>query len=244
MPLSDELFARKLARGGRGYVPVAGSFPVFVDFTVMAPENPLSVSGTWTNNSQGTGGNGVMGTLSSLRVALATDGSTMIAQNRATGTSGFEDSFAFVPGLGLSNQRVTATLYRHPGYNPTDSHEVEIILGCAINGADNHEWIECQLRKTGGCDILRLSGASDGFTSIGTDLGAIGTPATGDVFKAEWDRGAGTVKMWLNGVLACQTSSIPSAGTLGTGAGLATFMRVTDAVATSFGFKDVLIETF
>lgn len=249
MPLT---YSWSLPKGGV-MTPLTGS--LFVDFTAMGSnEDPLSQGGVWTNNTQGTGGNGVMGTQTSMRVAMSADATTRICCDTAAAIVNYEDSFAFVPGY-PARQRVVATIYKESGYAPTSNHEMEIFLGAVVYSNDNKRAIEV-LVSIGGSFVLVLhDGAPNGFLVISSSTVGGGVPADGDVITAELDRTAKTIKAWNNGVLKCSTQwntthdEIDAAvqaklDALGDGAGLAGLRRAGDTTAGKFGFRDVLIESF
>jgi hypothetical protein len=177
-----------------------------------------------------------------MRVALASNGSLRIAQHRTAPVVNYEDSFAFVPGVSTGNMRVTAVVYRNPAYVPTDNHELEIILGCRTTSGGNHRWIECLWNAQGGVDIFSLDGQPSDFASIGAGTGLVSTgPQDGDVWVAELDRSSSTVKWWVNGLLACQATN-SRVSDLGTGAGIAAFMRAGNTNPAAMGFRSFKCE--
>ncbi len=161
------------------------SRPYFVDFTTQTIQDPLSLGGVWSNNTQGAGGNVAPGNLASMRIALASDGSTTIAQHAAAPVvNAYGDSFAFVPNMSSGNLRVTAVVYRNPSYNPSTNHEIEIILAAEAPAA-LHRWIECLWNSQGGTDIASLDGGPGSYTIIGNSVFAIGPPEDGDIWVVE-----------------------------------------------------------
>ena len=231
-----------IRRPAPGVFTVPSGVPYSLNFNTATVEDPLSAGGIWTNNSQGTGGNAVMGTLSNMRVALADDAVTKIAQSSLTIMTGFEDAFAFVPGFG-PNIRVTATIYLSAGYTGGTNHELELIMGCSIPGADNHRWMECLWSVGGASDILSLNGNPSAFTSVGATVStAPGSPANNDVFMAELRTATNDIRWFKNGVLALSYTGALASG-LGSGGGIAAFLR-SGADRTKAGFRNVLIESF
>jgi hypothetical protein len=244
----------------------AASFPLTVDFTTASVEDPLSLGGTWTNNTQGTGSNTPMNKQSSMRIIAAASGGINIAAGDATGQSvppaaaDYMDSFAFVPGLS-GNQRITATVYVDTGYSPAvDGHELELILGCvtATNGGNGtHKWIECGWSAVSGAGrFMAVFGTglgdypgapNDFFVLSPTDSGALNrTLQNNDVWKAEYNRSSSTITTFLNGTQIQTVTDVTRFAGLGDGAGIACFRRTTNGqtAANKFGFKDVLIESF
>jgi hypothetical protein len=192
------------------------------------------VGGIWSNNTQGTGGNVAPGNLTSMRVALASDGVTRIAMDNHGGVN-YDDSFAFVPGFG-ANQFCEAVLYKEAGYNPNASgsnHELEIILGCRTSSG-YHRWNEFLLNSGGGVDIASLEGGPGGYTIIGVNTGNARVPLDGDVFRAT--KVGNVLTMYLNGVVVCTyTGSLVANGS---GIGIAGFVRP-GATHNKFGFRRV-----
>lgn len=214
-----------------------------IDFTTATIQDPLSLQGVWTNNTQGTGGNVAPGNLASMRIALASNGSTTIAQHAAAPVvNAYNDSFAFVPNVSSGNLRATAVVYRNPSYQPTTNHEIEIILGCR-SAAGTHRWIECLWNSQGGTDIASLDGGPGSYTIIGNSVFAIGPPEDGDIWVAELLRSQNTARWFVNGTLVC-TATHPVITNLGTGAGIAGFMREGDTHPGGLGFRSFRCEAF
>lgn len=184
------------------------------------------------------------GNLGSMRVALASDGVTRIAQHAAPAVVDYNDSFAFVPGVSNGNMRITATVYRAAGYNPSANHEIELILGCATTSGGNHRWVECLWSAGGALDIINLDGGPNGFTVLGGVTGRVsGGPKNGDVWVAELYRSSNRVRWLVNGVVACEiTHSLIS--NLGNGAGIAAFRRPGDTSSGGLGFRNFKCESF
>ena len=194
----------------------------------------------WTNNTQGTGGNVPPQNMTSMRVALASDGATRIAMATHEGIS-YDDSFAFVPGFG-ANQWCEAVLYKEAGYNANAAganHEVEIILGCRTS-AGYHRWNEFLLNSGGGIDIASLDGGPGSYTIIGSSTGAYmgRVPADGDVFRAT--KIGNSLYMYMNGILVCTYTGPLIAN--GSGIGIAGFIRP-GATHNKFGFRRVSMGT-
>lgn len=202
------------------------------------------MGGVWSNNSQGVGGNIAPLNLASMRVARAADGVTNIAQHASAPVLNYEDSFAFVPGISSGNQRITATVYRSPTYNPTANHEIELILGCATTSGGNHRWIECLWSAAGGIDIINLDGGPGSFTVLSGITGAVARgPRDGDVWVAELYRSSNRVRWMVNGVVACDVTH-PLISNLGNGCGIAAFRRAGDTDSSALGFRNFRCEAF
>lgn len=217
-----------------------------IDFTNTAAQDPLSAGNVWSNNTQGTGGNLPPGNLGSMRIAAASSGGINIAQHAAAPVVDYNDSFAFVPDVSSGNIRITATVYRAPGYNPSANHEIELILGCATTAGGNHRWIECLWNAQGGTDIVNLDGGPSSFTVIGNSVFSIGPPKDKDVWVAELLRSQKIVRWFVNGTLVC-TSNSGLISNLGTGAGIAAFRRDASfgtSNSASLGFRNFKCEAF
>lgn len=209
----------------------------------MTDEAALSAGGVWTNNEQGTGGNGAPGNMTNMRVGLASDGKTRIAMATHGGIN-YDDSFAFVPGFG-DNQFIEAVVYREPGYMPSaihgQNHEVELLLGCS-SSPGVHEWNECLFNSASGCDIIHLKGGPNDFTHIGNIEGRNRFFAhTGDVIRA--DKIGDEISLYLNGVLKVRYDGTdPRRVARGSGIGIGAFIRP-GAVHNKFGFISVHMGT-
>lgn len=242
-----------ISRGGGGYGPPAQPSPPFsfqVSFDAT-PEDPLSLGGLFSNNTQGVGGNVAPTTGTSVRIATRTGGGGVIAMGSIAAQVNYEDSFAFVPNCPGGNVQVLARVFVAGGYVPTDNHELEIILGCKTS-ASYHRWIECLWSIGGNQQTINQDGDFNGaaFVDIGNSVGDVGVPQDGDYFIAElyrsanrvrWGRIRGGVTSWAQDV----TSATYIDGTLGNGMGIAVFRRsiAPDSVAASLGFTDLLIRS-
>lgn len=204
-----------------------------IDFAKMQIEDPLSVGGLWSNNTQGVGGNAPPLNLTSMRVALASDGKTPIAMENHGGIE-YDDSFAFIPGWG-ANQFLEAVIYKAAGYNPNASgsnHELEILLGCRTSSG-YHRWNEFLFNSGGGVDIVSLDGGQSDFTSIGVATGAARIPADGDVYRAT--KIGNALSFYQNGVLICTYTGTLVAN--GSGIGIGGFVRPDGSVHNKYGFR-------
>lgn len=238
------------------YLPwLSNSNSYYVDFTTKSAEDPISLGGVWTNNDTGTGDNGVMGTQTSVRIALSNDGTTMIAQNPSSPQFVYDDAIGFVPGF-PGNQRVTLTLYRASGYSPSGaSDELQIYLGAKVRGNNDKVGIEILLSAGGECTLVRHDGAPNAFDVM---ISGAGTLSDGATFMAELNRTAKTIVYKINGTTidSIDWNSIGGVITserqttlnnLGNSAGIATLRRSGGSPATEagkIGVRTMLIETF
>ena len=246
---------------------MAAGVAALPDFTVMALQDPVSVGGTWTNNTQATGSNTAYNEQSSMRVIAAASGGINIATGDATGQTAppaavdYMDSFAFMPGYS-GNQRITATLYVDSGYAPTvDTHEIELILGCATTtggGNGTHKWIEFGWSHSASNHFLAVfgrgavgsdyAGSPNDFTILSpTDTGSANRRcADGDVWIAEFNRSTSSIISKVNGTQILSLTDSTNFASLGDGIGIAMFRRTAngDAVANKLGFRNVTIESF
>lgn len=199
-------------------------------------ENPLSGGGVWSNNTQGVGGNTPPLNMTSMCVALASNGVTRIAMATHQGIN-YDDSFAFVPGFG-PNQWCEAVIYKEAGYNPSaagGNHELEIILGCRTSSG-YHRWNEFLLNAAGGVDIINLDGGPGAYAHLGVSTGAmLGRSVNdGDIMRAT--KVGSTLSFYVNGLLVCSYTGPKVAD--GSGIGIAGFIRP-GATHNKFGFRRV-----
>jgi hypothetical protein len=243
-----------------GVSAVGGS----VDFTAMSTQDPLSVGGTWTNNSQATGSNTVYGNQTSMRIIAAASGGINIATGDATGQSDpndYKDSFAFLPGYN-GNQRITATIYVDSGYAPTtDSHEIGLLCGCitSSSGGGIHRWIQFNWSHNAANRFMATfgsgvngdyAGAYNDYAILSpTDSGALNRSLqNNDVMRLDYNRSTGTLTSYLNSTQIQTITDLSGFGALnlGDGVGITMFRRTAggQTAANRLGFKDVLIEAF
>lgn len=247
-----------MARGLR----IGGGGDYYVDFTALGSnENPISRGGVWTNASSGTGGNAALAPNQSMLIGLADDGVTRICYE-STATDDYDDSVSFVPGF-AGNQRVVATLYKKSGYVPSGgtNHEVEIHLGCVSFGTANKRCVEIGFNYAGGWFVAGFDGDLTSWDTVMTSpwsAGATGsgsTPVDGDVYTAELDRTAKTVKCWQNSTLVISlqwndTAMVSSTAqtvlnNLGNGAGLGALRRILGGggIAGALGWRNFRISS-
>lgn len=237
--------------GGVNVPAAAAPAGFFVDFTALAAQDPLSAGGTWSNNTQGVGGNTAPLSGTSMRIAARTGGGGNLACGSVAAQVNYEDSFAFVPGLysGTQNVRLTATLFVASGYAPTDNHELILIMG-AKTALNYQHWVHCLWSIAGAQQLVVQDGDFGVFTDIGGGTGLLsGGPANGDKMVAEiypattrarWGRIRSGVTTWAHDATSALIDN-----TLGTGMGICAFRRfAADSVAESFGFTDMTVESF
>ncbi len=209
------------------------------DFTTLALQNPLSVGGIWSNNTQGIGGNVAPGNLTNMEIALASDGVTHIAIDTHGGIE-YDDSFAFVPGFS-GDQYIEAVIYKEPGYDANaagSNHELELILGCS-SASGTRIWNEFLFNSGGGVDIMYLDGGPSDFVNLGNVGGPASgrIPVDGDVVRAT--RVGDVLSLYLNGVLwVGYDGSNPARVARGSGIGIAGFIRP-GATHNKYGFRRV-----
>lgn len=223
---------------GCGGPAPAGAYSL--DFATAQIEDPLSAGGVWSNNTQGVGGNIAPQNFTSMRVALASDGSTRIAQDNHGGID-YDDSFAFVPGYD-GDQFIEAVLYKEPGYNPNaagSNHEIELLLG-ASTASGTRIWNEFLINSGGGVDIAYLDGGpSDFFIIANVNASGAKVPEDGDVIRAE--RKGNVLSFYINGVLAAgYDGSNPARVAKGSGIGLGGFVRA-GATHNKYGVRCVTL---
>ncbi len=243
-----------MGRGLRIGFPAPGSSNFF-DFTVASTQDPLSMGGVFTNNTQGTGGNVAMNAQSSMRVIAAASGGINMAGGDSNGQSDpfdYLDSFAFVPGF-TGDQRITATMYVDSGYLPAANHEIELLLGCSST-AGNRTWISCTWDRLGNRLMALMNGPYNGYTLLNpNNLGGEGLLLVdGDVWVAEFYRSTNTVITYRNGseILNSSTGGSGAANAAliaqatGSGMGIGSFRRTLEggSAANRYGFRNIIVE--
>ncbi len=268
MLLQSRSLARLAAAGRAEAVPSGGGSSIFVNFTALSVQDPLSNGGQFSNNTQGVGGNGAPLAGSSMQILTRTGGGGVIAAASTAAHINYEDSFAFIPGVigGLlsgPNYRVTARLWIAAGYAPVDNHEFEIIIGCKTGNypagttANNHRWVECLWSLGGTQETIDQNGdySAGSFNLFGSPAtpGFTGGPLTGDDFIAEyypasnrvrWGRIRSGTTTWAQDTT---NATYINPATLGNGIGIAMFRRSNfafDTVVASAGFENLRIEGF
>lgn len=246
-------------RPGRGTSFVEGGN--LTDFSALTAQNPLSGGGVWTNNTQGTGGNVAMNAQSSMQVLVSADGGFNIAggddlgQDDPPAPGPYMDSFAFLPGVGAGNLRITATMYVQASYAPVANHEIELLLGCSST-AGNRTWISCTWDRSGIRAMALMNGPANGYTILSpNDAGPGGQNLVdGDVWMAELYRASAIVVTYRNGVEYLNSSVGGSAAAnaaaisvaTGTGLGIGSFRRTIGggSAANAYGYRSVRCEAF
>jgi hypothetical protein len=257
-----------MGRGLRIGFPAPGSSSSF-DFTVASTQDPLSMGGLFTNNTQATGSNTVFGDQSSMRIIAAASGGINIATGDSTGQSSppaatdYMDSFAFVPGFS-GNQRVTATIYVDTGYAPpagVDSHEIGLLVGCMTSSAGGgiHRWLQFNWSQDAANRFMAsfgtgangdYPGAYNDYAILSpTDSGALSRRLQdGDVMRLDYNRTTGTIISYLNSTQIMTLTDLSgfNALNLGDGAGITMFRRTANGQTASnrLGFKNLLVESF
>lgn len=238
----------------------------YLNFTALGSnESPISQGGIWTNASAGTGGNAALAPNNSMQIRLSADGLTRICCETGA-TADYDDSISWVPGF-PGNQRLEATVYRAAGYAPSSTnHELLMELGCVSYATNNKRCVHLGFNYAGGYFVAGFNGdliswdapPNGNMSSPWTAFTGLGSPpADGDVFRAELNRAAKTVKWWQQRagnepvlVVDLQwnnTSQVTSAAqavlnNLGDSAGLGALRRVGgDATEGAFGWRDILI---
>lgn len=260
----------RIPAAARRGAPAALSGDYYVDFTAIgANESPISRGGIWTNASSGTGGNSPLAPNNSMQIRLSTDGTTRICCETGE-TADYDDSLSFVPGF-PGNQRVQATVYRAAGYTPTETnHELIMELGCmswnVSPGVNHKRSLHLGFNYAGGYFVAGFNGdliswdapPNGNMSSPWTAFTGLGSPpANNDMFRAELNRTAKSLKWWQHRagndpvlVIDLQwnnTAQVTSAAqavlnALGSGAGLGALRRIgSDAVEGAFGWRDILI---
>ncbi len=182
-----------------------------VDFTALgADEDPLSLGGLWTNNTQGTGDNFALGPTGypNLNLKVGVDATTGVRHCFGNGpTVSYNDAVGLLPGY-PGNQRIVAVVYRRSGYNPSpNNHEIELFVGTRVTSDGGKRGVEFGINYSSGSAFL--AGFDGGLTSwdappfgvmsspwnlarLGTDI----APADFQVLTMEFNRSGKTIKVW------------------------------------------------
>jgi len=150
----------------------------------------------------------------------------------ATNPTQFDDSLAHLSGFG-ANQYIEGVVHRAAGYNPTDPHEIELLLRFAIT-ANNARGYEILMDSQGSHQIVRWNGPVGDFTVLPTTGPGTGPIANGNVIRAEM-RGS-VITVFKNGTPVSQATDT----TFPTGnPGIGSFMRGTGNVLSSMGWQSI-----
>ncbi|MGQ0836069.1 MAG: hypothetical protein ACT4O5_14345 [Gammaproteobacteria bacterium] len=187
----------------------AGSYTTNFPLT----ENPISEGGKWIRN-------GLDWT------------NVRTTPGLAFGTNGprdsYDDSYAYLSGFS-ADQSAQGTIYIAPGIDPSESHEVELLLRWA-DSAHVARGYECLLNFLGGIQVMRWNGAVGDFSGT-SGAGSVGTVRTGDVFKATII--GNVISVYYNDALICSvTDSTFTSGNPGIG-----FFKRTTGLNNVFGFS-------
>jgi len=212
---SDELL--KIESAGMAPAP-----PESGDYSTSFPatENPISEGGAWVN--------GLATGL--LWNDMKTANGNIIAT--ATIPSGFADNCAHLTGF-APDQYIEGVVHREAGYNPTDPHEIELLLRAQFT-ANNCRCYELLTATDGSSAIVRWNGPASDFTVLDATGSGIGAIAHGDVVRLEMVGSA--LKAYKNTVLALEvTDTVFTDGNPGVGS----FMRGTGNVLANLGLQSI-----
>lgn len=164
----------------------------FTNFSLFAPENPISENGAWTNTST-----------FNAKISTIT-GPPVRAVGNQTGDGTFSDSYAFLSGF-RPNVRAQGTVYKNLQFADNNGgHEVELLFHMHEAGGKIFGY-ECNFSSGGFyAQIVRWDGigsASQPFTVL-ADAGVITAPVTGDIVRA-------TI---INGVITTYINRIAGGG--------------------------------
>lgn len=151
----------------------------------------------------------------------------------------YQDSYALKTGTWADDQEAEAVVYRAGGYNPTNNHEIEILLR-GSETTTTRTWYECLWDKDGNMSFVYLTGPADGFTDMGNDYFAgVLVPVDGMVARGKvTGQGASTLlQFYVNDVLRLERTVTNSAQWITGGRpGYAFFTRA-DTVSADLGWK-------
>lgn len=196
---------------------VDSAAPAFYSTTFPTNENPLSEGGRWTdggpfgwNNMQVVAGNAV--------------GTTHTP-------STYQDNLAILSGFS-SNYYIEGVIWRAPGYNPAQPHEIELVVRFGFSSGVARGY-EVLVNSAGDSDIVRWNGAVGDFNA-GQGTGAIGPVVNGDLIRVEVI--GSTITVRKNGAIVMTASNITwPTGQPGVGA----FSRGADIVLANFGWQSI-----
>jgi hypothetical protein len=206
--------------------PVSG--PRTYSTSFPATENPISESGNWVNG-----------------LAVGLDWQNMQTGSgnvyaTATNPSNLDDNIAVLAGF-AANHSIEAVVHLAGGYAPTDPHEIELILRGTIT-ANSIKCYEILMDTAGSFQQVRWNGTiaditvNPPWTSV-TGTGP-GTVVDGDVIKAQIS--GDTITLFKNGSQVWQGTDATAGKITSGNPGVASFMRGTGNVLSSFGFKSIV----
>ena len=183
-------------------------------------ENPISDGGRWTNGR-----------------AVGLDWNDMqSASSNAYGTAfspaNYDDNIACLSGF-AANHYVEGVIYRAAGYNPSQEHEIELLVRFQIT-AHNARGNEILINSKGGNQIVRWNGGQGDFTVLSTSGNGTGNPVNGDVIRVEVRRNSIIVKKNGTQVLSATDSTWTNGNP-----GIAVFSRGADDVLANFGWSSI-----
>lgn len=185
-----------------------------------ATENPISESGRWKNgravgldwNDMQTGSGNAYGT--------------------AFSPAAYDDDIACLSCFAAAHF-VEGVIYRAAGYNPSQPHEIELLVRFQIT-AHNARGKEILINSQGGNEIVRWNGRLGDFTLLSASGIGTGTPVNGDVIRVEVRGNSIIVKK--NGTQAL--SATDSTWTNGN-PGMGVFSRQVDDILANFGWSSI-----
>jgi len=183
-------------------------------------ENPISEGGRWTNGR-----------------AVGLDWNDMqTASGNACGTafspSNYDDNIACLSGFG-ANHYIEGVIHRASGYNPSQVHEIQLLLRFEI-AAHNARGYEIIIYSKGGNKIIRWNGSHGDFTVLPASGDGSGTPASGDVIRVEASGSSIIVRKNGRQVLSAADTAWKDGNP-----GIAAFSRGADGVLASFGWASI-----
>jgi hypothetical protein len=187
-----------VAGGSSASTPCAISTPGSYTTNFPGTENPISEGGVWSNVGQD---------WTSVRttpgLAFGTNGAA----------NAYDDSYAHLSGFS-PDQTAQATIYIAPNIDQSETHEVELLLRWS-DSAGLARGYEVTVNFQGGCGTARWNGAPGDFTVL-PGGGSVGTPQTGDVYKATIT--GNVIKVYYNNAFIYSvTDSAYSSGNPGIG---------------------------
>jgi hypothetical protein len=195
-----------------------GAHTYATDFDLT--ENPISENGVWTNG---------------LAVGLDWNDIQTVSGN-AIGTqftpSSYADNLAHLSGY-PSDHYIEGVVHRVRGYNPTQVHEIELLVRFQIT-ANTARGYEILMDSAGNFQIVRWNGPVGDFTVLRPEGPGTGTIVDGDVIRVEVS--GSVITVYKNGSkVAFVMDVIWATGEPGIGI----FTRGGDSVLASMGWQSI-----
>ncbi len=224
-----------ISRGSRLGVPPSGPYSTSFDLT----ENPIVEDGGWVLGGDDGGVFQNCQTASGRLIAVGTS------------PTAYDDNLAIRTGRNPARHYAQGVIYRAGGYNPTDPHELEFLVGFTILASFNCGY-EVLFNTAGSFQIIRQNGAIGDFytgLSVTSHNGGVGELIGGETVRVEYTETTvaplePTIEVYIDSVLKASctdstagriySSKIQGGNALQSQPGNGFFSRGTGFVAGSF----------